>query len=645
MDTRETAPPRALTAPLLAFAALVLLSLPYVFYIAFSHMSDFDDEGTLLIGFRSLLEGHRMYDEIYSLYGPLYNGFYRLLYVDIGLPLTHTTGRAIAAVLWVIYSAAFALVGFRMTGSRVAALFCYALTLVWLNKLMNSPGHPEEIALVILALLLLSISWLARTPPGRVAHLAAAAGAGALIAGLLLVKINVGLFAGECLLLLLLRLSAPESWTRPLSWLLGLLMLVTPMAVSLQLLDQGWVQLFVGFATVSIAATLAVFYNLNLPVVVTRADWFGVVAGGLTAGTIIIAGTLLTGSSAFAVLDAVVLQNASFMKNWFFAIHIPTKGGIAALLSLCLALAHAIDVRRPSAQPIEKRLSYLAVMLAKLGFIALALYGFRTPALLFQLLPPFCWMLMVVPSATAGPVMVLRTAAALLGTMLIFYAFPVAGHQTHIGALIPIIAVSVFGHDLLAWASTGRRRSGRGEGMGLLVSAALLLLLFGGVVTQRARQAYLAGVPVGLPGTALIRLPPDQVASLRWVTDNLRQCRSSYSMPGLLSYAFWTGHPLPTPMNINHILGFIRPDRQQVIVAALRQSPDLCIVYSDQVMRFFDRGQIATNPPLLHYIRSEFAVAAVRGQLAILKRSDAPRGLPAQWIIAQHDDPQQQKHR
>lgn len=644
MDTPETAPPRAMTSGLLAFAALVLLSLPYVFYIAFGHMSDFDDEGTLLVGFRSLLEGHRMYDEIYSLYGPLYNGFYRLLYVDIGLPLTHTTGRAVAAVLWVGYSAAFTLVGFRMTGSRVAALFCYALSLVWLNKLMNSPGHPEEIALVLLALLLLSIGWLARTPPGRVAHLAATAGAGALVAGLMLVKINVGLFAGEGLFLLLLRLSAPNSWTRPLAWLIGLLMLATPTAVSLQLLDQSWVQLFVAFATVSIAAMLAVFFNLKLPVVVTRADWFGVVAGGLTAATIIIAGTLLTGSSAFAVLDAVVLQNASFMKNWFFPINIPAKGGIAALLSLGLALAHAIDVRRASAGPIEKRPTYPVVMLAKLGFIALALYGFRTPALLFQLLPPFCWLLMVVPSATAGPVVVLRTAAALLGTLLIFYVFPVAGHQIHISALIPVIAVSVYGHDLLVWASAGRRRFRRGEGIGLLVSAALLLL-FGGVVTQRARQAYLAGIPVGLPGTALIRLPPDQVASLHWVTDNLRQCGSSYSMPGLLSYAFWTGHPLPTPMNVNHLLGFIRPDRQQVIVAALRQSPDLCIVYSDQVMRFFDRGQIATNPPLLHYIRSEFAVAAVRGQFAILKRSAAPHGWPAQWIIAPHADPPEQEHR
>jgi hypothetical protein len=58
-----------------------VLAAPFVFFSTFTGVSWFDDEGTLLVGFRSLLEGHRMYDDIYSLYGPLYNVVYGLIYV------------------------------------------------------------------------------------------------------------------------------------------------------------------------------------------------------------------------------------------------------------------------------------------------------------------------------------------------------------------------------------------------------------------------------------------------------------------------------------------------------------------------------------------------------------------------------------
>ena len=63
-----------------------ILAVPFVLFTTFSTMSWFDDEGTLLVGFRSLKEGHRMYDEIYSLYGPLYNAVYGLAYVVLASP-------------------------------------------------------------------------------------------------------------------------------------------------------------------------------------------------------------------------------------------------------------------------------------------------------------------------------------------------------------------------------------------------------------------------------------------------------------------------------------------------------------------------------------------------------------------------------
>ena len=68
---------------------LTVFSLLYTLSSAFSGFSWFDDEGTILISIRELAEGHRMYDEVYSLYGPAFNLFYWLIYGPLGVPPTH----------------------------------------------------------------------------------------------------------------------------------------------------------------------------------------------------------------------------------------------------------------------------------------------------------------------------------------------------------------------------------------------------------------------------------------------------------------------------------------------------------------------------------------------------------------------------
>ncbi len=57
----------------LVFGAATIFAAPFVILNSLVGVDWTDDQGTLMAGFRSLLDGHRMYDEIYSLYGPLYN--------------------------------------------------------------------------------------------------------------------------------------------------------------------------------------------------------------------------------------------------------------------------------------------------------------------------------------------------------------------------------------------------------------------------------------------------------------------------------------------------------------------------------------------------------------------------------------------
>ena len=53
---------------------------------------------------------------------------------------------------------------------------------------------------------------------------------------------------------------------------------------------------------------------------------------------------------------------------------------------------------------------------------------------------------------------------------------------------------------------------------------------------------------------------------------------------------------------------------------ALSNQPDLCIVYNPAFLRFFDRGQIQSDPPLLHYLEADFVPVADRDGFIILRR-------------------------
>jgi hypothetical protein len=604
--------------PGLLLVVATVFAAPFVLFSTFTGMSWFDDEGTLLVGFRSLLEGHRMYDDIYSLYGPLYNAVYGLVYVVLHIPLTHTAGRLIAAALWLAYTAGFALFCQRLTSSTAATLSVYLLVLIWLAQLMNSPGHPEELCLLLLvAVLLLACSL------DRAAGAATLAGLGAAIAGLALVKINVGVYVGGSLILVLLRITAPTAWTRIAIPIVTIALLLLPLAIQTQLFDFRWARLYSLFSALSIAATLLVFLNTPREAILSAPAWWIIVLGGGVTCLTVIGGMMLAGSSVYAILDAVVWQNTHFMRNWNIPLDVGKKGLLAAAASVLAAVAYCAS----GSWSYIQRYRDAVVVTLKSGYVLLgvSLLLFDSPVGVFKNLVPFCWLVMVRPAGIHQEHAIGRGATALIGATLSLYPFPVAGHQMKIGTLLPVMMVPILAYDLLK--ALPERRAGR-RLPALFHSgpvAVAVVLAIGAVVTLRSARAYWHGVPLGLPGTSLIRIEQKQADDMRWVTAQLSSCASSYSMPGLLSFAFWTGHAPPTTVNINDVLAFVRPAQQQSIVEALSRRPGLCVVYNPKYLKVFDRGQIETDPPLLHYLQTEFVPTAERDGYIILKRRTSVR--------------------
>jgi hypothetical protein len=592
---------------------MTILALPYVWSSAFSTLPWYDDEGTLLVSVRAFVEHHRMYDEVYSLYGPLYNLFYGLLYGPLHIPANHVAGRLIALSLWLAWSAGFAFFCFRLSSSRVSMLLCFVLTLRLLNVLMDTPGHPEELSLVLISIVLLMTCWLAES-----AKSLALVGIGAVIVALALIKINVGVFVGLPFLIVLLRNSSNRILWTIVAPLAAILMIILPVAVESLLFSFPWVRVYCLFCFLSIAATSLVYLGAaRTPLMGTRSWAILVASGGVTA-LLIVGAMMVAGSSAFAILNAVVLQNADFVRNWYVPIRVGATGVFSATMSLLAAGAYWVSGTQPKLRPYRKH----AVLMMQAIFVLAGLwFCFRnSPIHIVKYLTPFCWLLLTSPDVDATPFRTARSVTVLIAATMLLYAFPVAGHQVHIVAVFPLVVLAVLARDV-ALALSGHRYLERVPLLSWMPAGiAALVFAMGGFATLGAVRTYSTGVELGLPGTSFIRVDRQRAEDLQWVSSQLLRCSASYSIPGLYSFSLWTGQSLPTTLNVNWQMNFLSWKQQEFIVDALSVEPDLCIVYDPDLLNFSDRGQAATNPPLLKFVFTDFAPSSERHGYIILRR-------------------------
>jgi hypothetical protein len=175
--------------PALGLVLVALASAPTAFHAMFSGFEEYDDEGYLLIVLREYARGGRLYDEVYSQYGPAYHqlaaGAFRLA----GLPFTRMSGRALAVGLWLAGAAVLAALALRLTGSLLLAACAQLVAFQALAPSRDEPLHPGAWIVLLVAAAVLAGSdaaapgWRGR-PAGPVA--------GALLGGALLTKINMG---------------------------------------------------------------------------------------------------------------------------------------------------------------------------------------------------------------------------------------------------------------------------------------------------------------------------------------------------------------------------------------------------------------------------------------------------------------------
>lgn len=588
---------RALALPL-GVAVVAVLSAPLAFYAFFSSFQEHDDEGYLLISLREYARGGVLYDEVYSQYGPAYFQLVVSLFHVARFAFVHTHGRALALALLVATAVVCAVATWRLSRSLLIALAAELLTVQVLFPSRDEPLHPGALLGLLLAGLVLAATFL-DGPRWRLA----AGAAGVLLASMLLVKINVGVFAALAVAAALVAASPPGRLATGLRGAVGATMAAVPLA----LLGPRWgepsIRAYLAVALASVLGVAAVALT-DAP---GRASVGGrvrvLVATGALAIVASVGWELARGTTLASLLGGVLLGPLRHLEVAFFEPELGPGAFVAAAAGLAPAFGLVWARRRGLT---ERLAGSAAVGLGQLvaGLVLWLAVANRLPLSPLALTPPLLWVALARPGADRGALGLLVLAA--VAALQTLHAYPIAGTQVVWATFlsIPVGGVALAEGWRRARATLAEADvldQARGRVAGAALSAGLVTVTVSGAyATHRQLETmYALGVPFGLPGAEEIRVPAEQAALYRLLVQTLSaRCRTFVTQPGLNSLYLFTGMEPPTRFNTTVWMLLLSEDQQEQIVDRLARSPSPVCALRRQRRVF--------TTPLARYIEERF---------------------------------------
>jgi hypothetical protein len=614
---------------LVASAVFLLISLAglrYAYYSIFSVFRFYDDEGTQMLRVSTLVENPGAYDSIAGPYGPFYYLYKYALHGWLHLPITHDVTRLTTIVLWALIAVACAIFVYRLSRSIILAAVVQMQLILQLGELVSEPGHPQEIALLLVSFALLASSFVIHrrgSLPGMIA-LGAATGA------LLLVKLNVGIFLAASVALAILFSLPRNALMIGLTWTFAAGGVMLPAALMWRHLDTAWGRNYCAFVTLVIGASLVAAVRSTEG---NELRWRQVaIISAAAAFTVISVCVVILawGNPLSAIANSIFLRAANFTSIRVIPAPIPETVVAASLTSFLLAMCYALY-----APQIRQHDGWrLVVASIKLVYGCFAFYSlFQSgPQLLLQSIPlPFLWFVVVRTDAETSDLRLFpRVLLCLLAAYQILQAYPLYATQStwtvYLVAPLAAICVADGWYTILKTAERHWQwDAGRCLRHRLLPSLSALLLIFAGAVYYRKADvagleaAYRRNAPLALPGASKLRFFPPRVVELHSLIDHIKtSCDGFVGMPGVGSLYFWTQIAPPAAINGAWILNLEEP-YQRSIVEKMRTYERPCVVYNPKYLRSYLRNRpLDQRQPLVEYIQQNFMAGPQIGGYTLL---------------------------
>lgn len=576
-------------------------------WLLFTTFMVYDDEGYVLISLKAFAEGgSRLYDSVYSQYGPLFFLSVGGLFDAFGLPFDNTTGRSVTLVLWAASAGFCAALVWRLTRDRTVALFTLVGTFLYLWPIVREPLHPGAWIVCLIAASLWGGSRLIAA--GCFTPLAFLFGASG--AALLLIKINVGVFflagAGAWMVV------AYGGRGRTAALILaGVALTALPFLLMRELLAVEWVRTFAiaSGAAAGPALLTATLHGAHRPAGGREIVVFGAGFLAVTAG--VLAVVLAQGTSWDRLLAGVLLEPLRHPHVYRFPLDFPQWTLAFALFSIGLfAVCWFFRRRGAIAGNIVVGLRYLLAA----GYVMSLFGGFDLSPFRFVYacaIPAVWALLWPLASLADRSAPLVRNACVLLLIPQSLHAYPVAGSQLSWGTflIIPILAVAVLeAIRRPRRESAGRFDRIRNHALSLAPAGLLMAVLLHAAHVFNVRSQLLHNsVPLGIPGAERIEVREDLAAAYRAIVANgAVHSGVLFSLPGMYSFNLWTDRPTPTDANATHWFTLLSSSQQESIRARLESDPRACVVVQTQLVSELRAYLDASRSPLLDYLESEF---------------------------------------
>lgn len=625
--------------PLLAAAVLAALTAAVAVLawpVMFGQFAGYDDEGYLLVSLRAYLAGGRLYDDVYSQYGPAYYALMGALFRVLSLAVEHDTGRLVTLSVLAVTSLLCALLTLRITGRLAAAIGVQLIAAVNLFALGNEPMHPGGLLCLLLAMIACAPLLSARRP--RLASV--------LLGGLAtlasLIKINVG---GLALMAMGFAWAAalPGARVHPLRLAAAVTIVAAPFAlVGTRLGDPVFLRFAIHAASGALA--IAVVAPSVAPASSRLGDLRWLAVGAMLAIAIGCGPALLRGADIAGLVDGILLRPLSQPGAFKYPYRLPWYAPAVWTLALTASLAWRFvpAVRRAEARAPTDAAGWLplvaAVRIAVGVGLCMTATGpvFQRPALN---LAPLAWLAAASPRGTDDDrgVAWARWLLPSLAVLQVMHAYPVAGSQQSFAALllVPCGGVCVadgldqLGRWLRSRSWTATWSVGR-IGPALLVAALLGAAVLGFERGQaRHRAEFAEGVPLDLPGARLIRVTPEQRQAYHWIAAQVRErCEAFVTVPGMNSLYLFTEQEPPTGLNTTAWMFLLSDDEKRRIVDRMRGLRVPCAVRHRWTLAFWAQGRKIPPDPLLEYIAGDLRPLASGEGFQLLGRPPAAGAPP-----------------
>ncbi len=349
----------------LAVLAIGLCALIGYFKL-FTTWAPYDDEGYVLVTLQHYALGFKLYDDIFTQYGPAFYQLESVLRWCVPHELTSDGQRWKTLFFWLFTAIAGGCTLARLTRNVRFGIAGGLVLFVHLDRLALEPGHPQMWCALITSLLL---CWLSQSPSSIKLGTYWLV-SGALCGSLAMIKLNVGglAFGGVIAGIVWTQLDRHSIVGRFVELLFTLLLLIGPWVLFGSVLGNpnAWLVPFV--TCVSLLWVRKQCLNpMSVDADKNRAAFVSLLSLG--AGAAVVASTsiaiaLSQGVSLGGLRRGLVGQHGDFIRQFYHVAPLPTVAWLLALpLLYCLLADKFPSIPRPSQAGLNRGLDMVTICL------------------------------------------------------------------------------------------------------------------------------------------------------------------------------------------------------------------------------------------------------------------------------------------